>query len=125
VTDGEFVVSLMTGVRKVGGTIHHAHFGERFAAAHPLVKAVPEAFAPDGLTRIELGQAELAWLRWKDAADPVRHPVARAFRKAAARAWPRGSDSTKLGHEPRNRKARAWTGGPGAESLPADDPEQA
>ena len=121
-----FVLSLMTGVRRVHGELYHVTRAERLPADHPLVLHEPSAFAPGDLTIAEFGLAELDYLRGKDARIiPRRSVAARAVKAARAVVWPAGSDSTKLGHEPRNRKRRPWTGGPGVESLPADEPETA
>ena len=55
------VVSLSAGILKVKGTPYTFRRGEKLAADHPLVKAYPAMFAPDGLTTAEYEQAAHAY----------------------------------------------------------------
>lgn len=62
------VVSLSTGLLKVGGVVYHFRQGERMRSDHPLVKRYGHLFVEDGLTDQEFEDARQAMLAARNAA---------------------------------------------------------
>ena len=55
------VVCLSAGILKVKGTPYTFRRGDRLHRDHPLVRAQPDMFAPDGLTTAEYDEAGHAY----------------------------------------------------------------
>lgn len=54
------VVALTGGAFRVGKDRYFFHSGQRLRADHPVVRAMPHLFAPDGLDDLELQAARRA-----------------------------------------------------------------